>query len=77
VVNHPSRKKYGFWTNDELPPKAEDWFAGAVEKPGSWWPHWHQWQSKKAGGKVPARKLGNTKYKVKEAAPGSYAKVRA
>lgn len=77
VINPPVKKKYGFWVNDKLPPKAEDWFAGAKELPGSWWPHWAAWQAKRGGGKVPARKVGGGKYKAIEAAPGRYAKVRA
>ena len=59
-----------------LPPKPEDWFKSADQHPGSWWPHWHQWQSKRSGVKVPARKVGNARYKPIEAAPGRYAKVK-
>ncbi len=77
VVNPPSKKKYGYWVNSKLPPKADDWFKGAKEIMGSWWPHWNEWQKKLAGPMVKARKVGSAKYKVIEAAPGSYAKVRA
>ena len=76
VVNPPSKKKYGYFTNNSLPPKAEDWFKTARETEGSWWPHWNAWQKKLAGPLIPARKVGNAKYKPIEAAPGSYVKVR-
>lgn len=77
VINPPSKKKYGYWVNSKLPPKADDWFKGAKEIMGSWWPHWHTWQKQFAGPMVKARKVGSAKHKIIEAAPGSYAKVRA
>lgn len=76
VINPPSKQKYCYWTNDKLPPKADDWFKGAKEHAGSWWPHWHEWQKTKVGKLVPARKPGNAKYKPIESAPGKYAKVK-
>ncbi len=77
VVNPPAKQKYCYWTNSKLPPKAEDWLKSAKEHPGSWWEHWHQWQQKRAGKKVKARKPGNARYKPIEPAPGRYAKVKA
>lgn len=77
VVNPPGKKKYCYWTNTTLAPKAEDWLKGAKQHAGSWWPHWHQWQAKHAGPKVKARAVGNRTYKPIEAAPGRYAMVRA
>ena len=72
VINHPDAKKYQYWTNDELPEAVEDWIAGAKEHPGSWWPDWHKWLSKKSGKKVPARAPGDGKLKVLGDAPGTY-----
>ena len=77
VINPPSKQKYCYWVNAKLPPKAEDWFAGAKEIAGSWWPHWHAWQKQRVGSMVKARKVGSAKFKPIEPAPGSYAKVRA
>ncbi|MBX9726838.1 MAG: hypothetical protein K2X09_06195, partial [Rickettsiales bacterium] len=78
VVNPPAKNKYCYWVNDTLPPKPEDWLKTAKEHPGSWWEHWHQWQSTRAGAQVKARKtLGNARYKPIEKAPGRYAKVKA
>ncbi len=77
VINHPDAKKYMHWTNDDLPGDVEDWWEGAEEHPGSWWPDWHQWLSKKSGKKIPARKPGDGKLKALEPAPGSYVKVKS
>lgn len=76
VINPPSKQKYCYWTNDTLEPKPDDWFNRAEEHSGSWWPHWHEWQKTRIGKKVPARKLGNARYKPIEAAPGRYARVK-
>ena len=77
VINPPHKKKYCYWVNSKLPAKPEDWLKTAKQHPGSWWDHWHQWQSKRSGTKVKAKKPGNARYKVIEAAPGKYAKVKA
>ncbi|MDX2095027.1 MAG: class I poly(R)-hydroxyalkanoic acid synthase [Alphaproteobacteria bacterium] len=78
VVNPPAKQKYCYWTNSKLPRNPEDWLKTAKQHPGSWWEHWHAWQSKRAGKKIAARKkLGNARYKPIEPAPGRYAKVKA
>ena len=76
VINPPVKNKYCYWVNDKLPAKPDTWFDSAEKHAGSWWTHWHQWQSKKMGTKVPARKVGNARYKPIEPAPGRYAKVK-
>ena len=76
VINPPAKNKYCYWTNDKLPAHPDDWFAQAKKHPGSWWTHWHHWQSKKMGGKVAARKPGSARYKPIESAPGRYARVK-
>ncbi len=73
IVNHPSKNKYGYWTNDKLPNSADEWLDGAKQFDGSWWNHWAKWIAKHGGKKVPARKIK----KSLEPAPGSYVKVRA
>jgi polyhydroxyalkanoate synthase len=77
VINAPSAKKYQHWTNDALPPDFETWLAGAVETPGSWWPHWIVWLKARSGGQVPARDPGAGVFAAIEEAPGSYVKVRS
>ena len=77
VINHPAAKKYQHWTNPELPPTFEEWQAGAVEHPGSWWPDWSVWLAEKSGDKVKARDPAKGKLKPIEDAPGSYVKVKS
>jgi polyhydroxyalkanoate synthase len=76
VVNPPG-SKYGHFENDQNPPSAEEWLAGATSHPDSWWPLWQRWVAKYAGGEVPARIPGDGHLKPIEDAPGSYVKVRA
>ncbi len=78
VINHPDAKKYQHWTNGELPATVDDWRAGAVEHPGSWWPHWGEWLKAKSGPMVPARDPSRGPLgKPLEDAPGSFVKVRS
>jgi len=77
MVNPPSANKYGFWTNEALPAEPDDWFSGAKQTEGSWWPDWRKWVTPNLGREVPARVPGKGKLKVIEAAPGSYARLRA
>lgn len=79
VVNPPTSKKYGFWTNDAPGDTLDGFIAGAQEHPGSWWPHWLAWlrgqdsaEVKAAGKRVP----GTRGDKVIEDAPGRYVKTR-
>ena len=77
VINHPDARKYQYWTNPDLPETLEQWQAGAVEHPGSWWPDWAKWLAEKSGGKVKARDPSKGKLKAIEDAPGSYVKVKS
>jgi polyhydroxyalkanoate synthase len=77
VINHPDAHKYQHWTNPELPPTVEDWMAGAVEHPGSWWPDWIKWLGARSGAQVPARDPAAGPFKPLEDAPGSYVKVKS
>ena len=77
IVNPPSAKKYGYWSNDELPEDCDQWLAGAESHDGSWWLDWKKWVQRHNGKKVPARVPGDGKLEVIEDAPGSYVRVRA
>jgi len=77
VVNPPEAGKYSHWINPELPPSPDEWFAGATELAGSWWPDWQRWVSALAPATVPARTPGDRDLAVIEPAPGSYVKVQA
>lgn len=77
VINAPAAHKYQHWTNDALPATFDEWLAGAVEHPGSWWPHWAKWLKARSGGEVPARDPAKGPLKPLEAAPGAFVKVRS
>jgi polyhydroxyalkanoate synthase len=77
MVNPPAANKYGYWTNDDLPAEPDAWFAKAAQHEGSWWQDWRAWITPYLGREVPARIPGKGKLKVIEAAPGSYARIRA
>ena len=53
------------------------WLEGAKQHEGSWWVNWRAWLNPHAGAAVPARIPGKGKLKVIEAAPGTYARIRA
>jgi len=77
VVNPPEAGKYSHWVNEELPPGPDEWFAGATELAGSWWPDWHRWVTAIDRTEVPARQPGDGKLEPIEEAPGSYVRVMA
>lgn len=77
VINPPSARKYQHWVNPALPETLDAWRAGAVEHPGSWWPHWADWLATRSGGQVPARDPSAGPLPPLEPAPGSYVKVKS
>jgi polyhydroxyalkanoate synthase len=77
VVNPPDGGKYDHWINTELPEDPEDWFAGATEMKGSWWPDWQRWVAATGDETVPARHPGDGGLAAIEDAPGSYVRVKS
>ncbi|HGG05384.1 MAG TPA: class I poly(R)-hydroxyalkanoic acid synthase [Aliiroseovarius sp.] len=71
IVNPPSKKKYGHYTNDIWPETADEWQAGSQFHDGSWWPRWGEWLAGKSGARIAARALDETL----PPAPGSYVKA--
>ena len=78
LVGSPDNPKARYFTNDELPPTADEWLDTADEVRGSWWPYFSDWLRARSGKrkKSPAA-LGNDAYPVLEAAPGSYVREPA
>jgi polyhydroxyalkanoate synthase len=77
IVNPASKNKRSYWSSGKLPEGTDAWLAEATEKPGSWWPDWGAWLEGFGGERVKARtRLGNTKFKPIELAPGRYVKHR-
>ncbi len=73
IVNPPSKKKYGHYTNDDWSVGPEDWRASAEFHEGSWWPMWSKWLKSRSGKKVPQRIPGDLKsHPALSPAPGKY-----
>ncbi|WP_420586680.1 PHA/PHB synthase family protein [Ruegeria sp.] len=72
IVNPPSKKKYGHYTNPDLKPDADTWLKEADFHEGSWWPLWEAWLKKRSGKQVPAREAGDSDRPSLAPAPGTY-----
>ncbi|GMN03553.1 alpha/beta fold hydrolase [Erythrobacter sp. MTPC3] len=76
ILNPPGNPKAKYFIQKKkgkLPPTADEWLQGTEEVAGSWWPYWMEWIQKRSGDKQPAsKKLGSTKYKPLDPAPGLY-----
>jgi polyhydroxyalkanoate synthase subunit PhaC len=77
VVNPPSAQKYQHWVNPKSEDTFDEWFKGATEHPGSWWPLWAEWLSDKSGDKQKARDPSKGNLKPLMDAPGDYVKVKS
>ena len=73
LVNPPTNPKSNFRVNDALPESAEEWQAGAMTHPGSWWADHVAWLSERSGKLKPAPKdLGSKAHESLGQAPGTY-----
>ncbi|WP_170560815.1 PHA/PHB synthase family protein [Ruegeria atlantica] len=77
IVNPPSKKKYGHYTNTDLKADPETWLKEATYHEGSWWPRWEAWLKKRSGKQVPARATGDSAHPALAPAPGTYVRVKA
>ncbi len=77
IVNPPSKKKYGHYTNPDLKADADTWLKEADYHEGSWWPMWEAWLKKRSGKQVPARDTGDSDHPSIAPAPGTYVVVKA
>ncbi|TLP57523.1 class I poly(R)-hydroxyalkanoic acid synthase [Parasedimentitalea maritima] len=77
IVNPPSKKKYGHYTNADLKVDADAWFTNAQFHQGSWWPRWQTWLKKRSGKQIAARQPGDSNHPPLSPAPGTYVKVSA
>ena len=74
VVNPPlDPPKRSFWAGDsDGSQEPETWQEGLEQRPGSWWDDWSGWLSERCGKMIPPPKMGSSKYKPMEDAPGTY-----
>ena len=72
IVNPPSKKKYGHFTNKDLKLDSQAWLDGAEFTEGSWWPRWEAWLKGRSGKMIPAREPGDKAHPPLCAAPGEY-----
>ena len=61
IVNPPSKKKYGHYTNSKMAKTPDAWQTSATFNEGSWWPTWEAWLKSRSGKQVPARSPGEAK----------------
>ena len=78
VINPAGKNRRSHWVSEKRAEvDANQWYAGAVETPGSWWPAWSKWLAAHRGGERKAGKApGNRRHKPIEPAPGRYVKEK-
>ncbi len=76
IVNPPSKKKYGHYTNEDLGLDVEGWRETADFHEGSWWPRWEAWLATHSGAMVKARQPGDSRHPELAKAPGTYVIAR-
>ena len=72
IVNPPSKKKYGHYTNTDMKADSDSWMKQADFHKGSWWPMWEAWLKKRSGKQIPARDTGDSNHPRLAPAPGTY-----
>ncbi|MDP3739860.1 MAG: class I poly(R)-hydroxyalkanoic acid synthase [Hyphomonadaceae bacterium] len=72
IVNHPDKKKYGYWVSDEDPVDLDKWRQGTAAHDGSWWPDWATWLGRRSGKKIDAAESFPKTTPRLEPAPGRY-----
>ena len=73
LVNPPSNAKSNFRVNDALPESPQEWEAGAITHPGSWWGDHVAWLSTRSGElKDAPTVLGSIEHAPIAKAPGAY-----
>ena len=73
LLNPPGNPKAKMFRNPDIAPTADEWAAGAVEEPGSWWPLWGDWLKARSGAlKAAPKACGNETFRPLCPAPGRY-----
>ncbi|MFA8384460.1 MAG: PHA/PHB synthase family protein [Pelagibaca sp.] len=77
IVNPPTKKKYGHYTNEDVSLSPDEWKSSASYTEGSWWPVWEKWLAKRSGKWVKAREVGDKAHPSLGPAPGTYVRIKA
>lgn len=72
IINHPSRNKRAYHTNDSDTADPQAWLAGATRHEGSWWVDWIPWLEERSGEMVDPPPMGSEAYPPLIDAPGTY-----
>ena len=75
IINPPSKKKYGHFTNQDLTLSCDQWQKTADFHSGSWWPSWSAWLTRRSGKKIAARHFSEAERENLPDAPGRYVRL--
>ena len=75
IINPPSKKKYGHFTNQDLTLSSDQWQKTADFNSGSWWPSWSAWLTRRSGKKIAARHFSEAERGNLPDAPGRYVRL--
>ena len=75
IINPPSKKKYGHFTNQDLTLSSDQWQKTADFNSGSWWPIWSAWLTRRSGKKIAARHFSEAERENLPDAPGRYVRL--
>ena len=75
IINPPSKKKYGHFTNQDLTLSSDQWQKTADFNSGSWWPSWSAWLNRRSGKKIAARHFSEAERENLPDAPGRYVRL--
>jgi poly[(R)-3-hydroxyalkanoate] polymerase subunit PhaC len=77
LVNPADSKKSRYQASDDVAADPVGWQLSAAAEQGSWWPDYDAWLAARSGDQRPApAALGSDRFRVLEAAPGSYVRAR-
>jgi polyhydroxyalkanoate synthase subunit PhaC len=72
-VSPPGNPKSHYFVGPEPGPDPHEWRAQAERRSGTWWDHWVEWVTERAGPEKAAPKaLGSRRHPVLTPAPGAY-----
>ena len=72
-MSPPGNPKSHYFVGPEPGPDPHEWRAQAERRAGTWWDHWVEWVTERAGPEKPAPKtLGSRSHRVQAKAPGTY-----